>query len=135
MVAFIFASKYLRIMNTRRDVFQAIADPTRRAIIGLISKEPTNVNSIAGQFDVSRQAISLHLKILTECGLISVKRQGRERVCEAKLEKLNEVNEWVAQYKEFWSKKLNALENYLSTISENKNDKYEKSTGKNIKRK
>lgn len=135
MVAFIFASKYLRIMNARRDVFQAIADPTRRAIIGLISKEPTNVNSIAGQFDVSRQAISLHLKILTECGLISVKRQGRERVCEAKLEKLNEVNEWVAQYKEFWSKKLNALENYLNTISENKNDKYEKSTGKNIKRK
>ncbi len=135
MIAFIFASKCLRIMNARRDVFQAIADPTRRAIIGLISKEPTNVNNIAGQFDVSRQAISLHLKILTECGLISVKRQGRERVCEAKLEKLNEVNEWVAQYKEFWSKKLNALENYLNTISENKNDKYEKSTGKNIKRK
>lgn len=135
VIAFIFASKHLRIMNARRDVFQAIADPTRRAIIGLISKEPTNVNSIAEQFDVSRQAISLHLKILTECGLVSVKRLGRERVCEAKLEKLNEVNEWVAQYKEFWSKKLNALENYLNNISENKNDKYEKSTGENIKRK
>ena len=67
--------------------------------------------------------------------LVQVKKYGRERVCDARLEKLNEVNEWVAQYKEFWSKKLNALENYLNTISENKNEKYEKSTGKNIKRK
>lgn len=122
-------------MDARRDVFQAIADPTRRAIIGFISNEPTNVNRIAAQFDVSRQAISLHLKILTECGLVYVRRQGRERVCEAKLEKLNEVNEWVAQYKAFWTKKLDALETYLNNISDNKNDKDEKSTGKNIKRK
>ncbi len=133
MIAFIFASKRLRIMNARRDVFQAIADPTRRAIIGFISKEPTNINTIAEQFDVSRQAVSLHLKILTECGLVSVKQQGRERVCEAKLEKLNEVNEWVNQYREFWTQKLGALETYLNNISGNKNDKYEKSTGKNIK--
>jgi DNA-binding transcriptional ArsR family regulator len=135
VIAFIFASKYLHNMEARRDVFQAIADPTRRAIIGLIASEPTNVNRIAEKFDVSRQAISLHLKILTECGLVYVKRQGRERICEAKLEKLHEVNEWVKQYKEFWTKKLDALENYLNNISENKNDKYEKSTGKNNKRK
>jgi len=114
MLAFIFASKYLHIMETRRDVFQAIADPTRRAIIGMIAKEPVNVNTIAEQFDVSRQAISLHLKILAECGLLNMKQQGRERICEAKLEKLNEINEWVSQYKQFWESKLDALGKFLN---------------------
>lgn len=121
LLAFIFASKHLRIMEARRDVFQAIADPTRRAIIGMIARKPTNVNTIAEQFDVSRQAISLHLKILAECGLLSMKQQGRERICEARLEKLSEVNEWIAQYKQFWTQKLDALENYLNTITDKKN--------------
>lgn len=121
--------------DARRDVFQAIADPTRRAIIGMIAKEPTNVNAIAEQFDVTRQAISLHLKILAECGLLSVRQQGRERICEAKLEKLGEVNEWIAQYKQFWTQKLDALENYLNTITDDKITNHEKSTRKNIKRK
>lgn len=107
-------------MEARRDVFQAIADPTRRAIIGMIAKEPTNVNAIADQFDVSRQAISLHLKILAECGLLTMKQQGRERICEAQLEKLSEVNEWITQYKQFWTQKLDALENYLNDIADNK---------------
>ena len=97
----------------KQDIFQAIADPTRRAIIGMIAKEPVNVNTIAEQFDVSRQAISLHLKILAECGLLSMKQQGRERICEAKLEKLNEVNEWISQYKQFWNTKLDALDKFL----------------------
>lgn len=101
-------------MEIRRDVFQAIADPTRRAIIGMIAKEPINVNTIAEQFDVSRQAISLHLKILTECGLLRMKQQGRERICEAKLEKLNEVNDWITQYKQFWETKLDALGEFLN---------------------
>ena len=135
LLAFIFASKYLRIMEARRDVFQAIADPTRRAIIGMIAREPTNINTIADQFDVSRQAISLHLKILAECGLLSLKQQGRERICEARLEKLSEVNEWIAQYKQFWTQKLDALENYLNNIADNKNSDHGKSVGKNIKRK
>lgn len=113
ILACIFASKYLRIMETRRDVFQAIADPTRRAIIGLIAKQPTNVNAIAEQFDVTRQAISLHLKILTECGLLTMNQQGRERICEARLDKLNEVNEWVEQYRAFWETKLDALGDFL----------------------
>jgi len=120
-------------MEARRDVFQAIADPTRRAIIGMIAKEPTNVNAIAEQFDVSRQAISLHLKILAECGLLSMKQQGRERICEAKLEKLGEVNEWIAQYKKFWTQRLDALENYLNTITDKKNSIHEKPTRKIIK--
>lgn len=108
-------------MEARRDVFQAIADPTRRAILGMIAKQPTNVNTIADQFDVSRQAISLHLKILAECGLLSMTQQGRERICEAKLEKLREVNEWVAQYKQFWTQKLDALESYLNRLDDNHN--------------
>jgi len=100
-------------METRRDVFQAIADPTRRAIIGMIAKGPANVNTIAEQFNMSRQAISLHLKILAECDLLRMKQQGRERICEAKLEKLNEVNEWITQCKQFWETKLDALGHFL----------------------
>lgn len=126
MLALIFASKYLRKMEARRDVFQAIADPTRRAIIGLVAEQPMNVNTIAERFQVTRQAVSLHLKILTECGLIVIKQQGRERYCEAKLDNLSEVNEWVSQYRKFWTQKLDALENYLNTISSNKKSKYGK---------
>ncbi len=97
----------------RRDVFQAIADPTRRKIINLLAGESLNLNSIADKFDVSRPAISKHIRILTECGLITIKQQGRERYCEAKLNKLNEVSDWVEQYRQFWTAKLDALENYL----------------------
>lgn len=100
-------------MEIRRDVFQAIADPTRRAIIGLIAKQPVNVNTIAEKFEVSRQAISLHLKILSECGLLQVKQQGRERLCEARLEKLNEVHEWVEQYRKVWLDRFSALHRFL----------------------
>ncbi|MFC3199572.1 ArsR/SmtB family transcription factor [Parapedobacter deserti] len=125
-------------MEARRDVFQAIADPTRRAIIGMIAKEPTNVNAISEQFDVSRQAISLHLKILAECGLLSMKKQGRERICEARLEKLSEVNEWIVQYKKFWTQKLGALENYLNDftdkIADEKKTHHGESLRKNIER-
>jgi len=100
----------------RRDVFQAIADPTRRAIINMIAHQSLNLNAVAENFEVSRPAISKHIKILTECGLIVIKQQGRERFCEAKLDKLNEVSDWVEQYKEFWNIKLDALENYLTEI-------------------
>ena len=100
-------------MEARRDVFQAIADPTRRAIIGMIAQQPVNVNTIAEQFDVSRQAISLHLKILSECGLLNIKQLGRERLCEAKLEKLNEVHKWVEQYHKLWAGRLSALKNFI----------------------
>ena len=101
-------------MEARRDVFQAIADPTRRAIIGMTAKEPINVNTIADHFNVSRQAISLHLKILLECDLLTMKQQGRERMYEAKLEKLSEVNEWITQYRQLWETKLDALGKYLN---------------------
>jgi DNA-binding transcriptional ArsR family regulator len=100
----------------RRDVFQAIADPTRREIINMISMQSLNLNAVAEKFDVSRPAISKHIKILTECGLIVIKQKGRERYCEARLQKLNEVSNWVEQYKQFWNAKLDALENYLAQI-------------------
>lgn len=100
-------------MEARRDVFQAIADPTRRAIIGRIAQEPVNINSIAEQFKISRQAISLQLKILEECGLLQVKQQGRERICVAKLEKLSEVQEWVTQHQKIWASRLQALKRFV----------------------
>jgi len=104
-------------METRRDVFQAIADPTRREIIGMIARKPMNLNAIAEKFDVSRQAISLHVRVLTECGLIEVWKSGRERYCEAKLGQLDEVSEWVDQQKAFWNNKLDALEKFLQQES------------------
>ena len=97
----------------RRDVFQAIADPTRREIINMISKKSLNVNAVAENFEVTRTAIYKHLKILMECGLINIRQQGRERYCEAKLEKLNEVSDWVEQYRKIWMEKMDALEEYI----------------------
>lgn len=104
----------------RRDVFQAIADPTRREIINMIAYKPLNVNSVAENFDVSRTAIYKHIKILTECGLVTIRQQGRERYCEAKLGGLNEVSQWIEQYRKLWSQRLDSLENYLKTMQSKK---------------
>ena len=104
----------------RRDVFQAIADPTRREIIQMLAQESLNLNAVADRFDISRPAISKHIKILTECGLITIHPRGRERLCEAKLETLNEVSDWVAQYRQFWETKLDSLENYLADLQSKK---------------
>jgi DNA-binding transcriptional ArsR family regulator len=112
----------------RRDVFQAIADPTRRAIINMIAHESLTLNSVAENFHVSRPAISKHIKILTECGLIVIKQQGRERYCEARLQKLNEVSQWIEQYRVFWTSKMDALENFL--VKEMKTDSKRKSLKK-----
>jgi DNA-binding transcriptional ArsR family regulator len=100
----------------RRDIFQAIADPTRRQIISLLADEPLNLNSIAGNFKVTRQAISLHIKILEECGLIEIRTQGRERFCEAQMDKLSEVSAWIDQYRQHWEKKVDSLETYLDKL-------------------
>jgi len=100
----------------RRDVFQAIADPTRREILGMIAHKSLNINAVTENFDVSRAAIYKHMKILTECGLLEIKQRGRERFCEGKLNRLNEVSDWVAQYKEFWEARFDSLEIYLKEI-------------------
>ena len=102
----------------RRDVFQAIADPTRREIINLLAKRSLNLNAVSENFDISRPAISKHIRILTECGLVIVKQQGRERYCEAQLQQLKKVSAWVERYRAFWTKKLDALEDFLAADTE-----------------
>ena len=100
----------------RRDVFQAIADPRRRAILSLLAYHTLTLNAIAENFKISRPAVSKHVKILSECGLVKIKQHGRERYCEAKLDKLGEVSDWVEQYKQFWEAKLGSLEKYLAEL-------------------
>jgi DNA-binding transcriptional ArsR family regulator len=97
----------------RRDVFQAIADPTRREILDLLANQSLNLNAVAAKFEISRPAVSKHIRILTECGLVTIKLQGRERYCRADLRKLKEVADWTAQYRRLWSEKLDALDSFL----------------------
>ena len=103
-------------MYSRRDVFQAIADPTRREIIQLIAGQSLNLNSIADNFNVSRPAISQHIKILVECGLIVIEKQGRERFCEARLQQLDEVSSWIERYRQIWAEQFDALDNLLEKM-------------------
>jgi DNA-binding transcriptional ArsR family regulator len=97
----------------RRDVFQAIADPTRRAIIGVLAEKKATVSEVATHFEVSLVAISKQIKILEECGLVQTEQVGRERYCIATLEKLAEVAVWVTTYELFWKKRLTNLKNLL----------------------
>jgi len=113
-------------MKARRDVYQAIADPTRKAIIQIIASQSHNINSIAEKFDMSRQAVSLHVKVLTDCGLVVVKQQGRDRFCEAQLNRLSEVSRWVDQYRRHWESKLDGLETYLEKLKKEKYGKRKK---------
>lgn len=103
----------IHLRNMRRDVFQAIADPTRREIIDLIAHRPLTLNTIAKNFHMSRSAISQHIKLLSECGLVLIKQDGRERFCEVEFKKLNEVSIWIEQYRTFWTNKLDALEVHI----------------------
>lgn len=110
-------------METRRDIFQAIADPTRRAIIHLISSKPENLTSISENFSMSRQAVTLHVKILEECGLVTIRRNGRERSCELIPEKLKEVDEWISYYRTFWSNKFKSLKTFIDEENQTKKNK------------
>ena len=100
----------------RRDVFQAIADPTRREIISLIARQPLTPNMVAEQFDVSRQAISKHMKILTECGLLNYKIQGREYYYSIQAKKLAEVDDWLQPFRKMWDDKFSQLDKVLKQI-------------------
>jgi DNA-binding transcriptional ArsR family regulator len=97
----------------RRDGFQAIADPPRREIIHLLSGDSLNLNAVADHFEISRPAVSKHIKILTECGLLIIRRNGRERICQADRRKLKTVADWTETYRSFWSQKMDALETFL----------------------
>ena len=110
-------------MMSRRDSFQAIADPTRREIIKMLIRETMNVNAIADKFNASRQAISLHIKILDECGVIDISKNGRDRLCTIRPDALNEVSTWVAQYHKAWMGRIDRLEKYLNKIQRKKNAK------------
>ena len=107
----------------RRDVFQAISDPTRREIIHLIAYQPLNLNTIAENFQMSRPAISQHMKVLIECGLVTVHQKGRERYCEARLDKLDEVAQWVEQYRMVWQQKHDRLDKVLEKLTDKKKNK------------
>lgn len=107
-------------MEARRDVFQAIADPTRRQIIEVLAQNSLNLNALAEKFDVTRQAVSLHVKILEECGLIMVRQQGRERFCEARIDQLNEVATWIDYCQQFWKTKFKSLDKYLTKVQSKK---------------
>jgi DNA-binding transcriptional ArsR family regulator len=97
----------------RRDVFQAIADPNRRAILSLLAQQRLTLNGVAENFRISRPAVSRHIKILKECGLVVVIPQGRERYCEARFGKLNEVSDWLEQYRQLWEQRFDRLDDIL----------------------
>jgi len=100
----------------RRDVFQAIADPTRRQIINMIAHQTLTPNGVADNFDVSRQAISKHIQILAECGIISIKQQGRERYCYVQPKKLDEVTDWLADFRKSWESRFDKLDGLLAEM-------------------
>ncbi|GAA0720197.1 metalloregulator ArsR/SmtB family transcription factor [Aquimarina litoralis] len=103
----------------RRDVFQAIADPIRRNIISILANQTLSVNAIAEKFDVSRPAISKHLKILEECGIISISKKGRERYCLIQPQNLIPAFLWIEQYKNLWEDRLDSFEDYLYKLQSN----------------
>ena len=104
----------------RRDVFQAIADPTRRAIILLIAFQAMTPNAIAEHFDTSRQAVSKHLKILTECELLKQNQKGREIFYQLDGTKMEEIDKWIAQYKKIWENRFDQLDKILLTLKKKK---------------
>jgi DNA-binding transcriptional ArsR family regulator len=104
----------------RRDVFQAIADPNRRAILSLLATQQLTLNGVAEKFRISRPAVSRHIKILKECGLVVIHQQGRERYCEAKLDGLQEVSAWVDKSRRLWEGRLDRLDEYLKEIQKDK---------------
>ncbi len=104
----------------RRDIFQAIADPTRRAIIVLIALQAMTPNAIAEHFDTTRQAVSKHLRILTECDLVKQEHQGREIYYSLEIDKMKEIDKWLDQFRKIWETRFNQLDNLLSTIKKQK---------------
>ncbi len=107
-------------MEARRDIFQAIADPTRRAIITLIALQAMTPNAIAEHFDTSRQAVSKHLQILTECELVTQNQQGREIYYQLEVNKMKEIDKWLDQFRKIWETRFNQLDKLLETIKKQK---------------
>ena len=100
----------------RRDIFQAIADPTRRAIIALIALQAMTPNAIADNFHTTRQSISKHLRILTECDLVKQEYKGREIYYQLEINKMKEIDKWLDQFRKIWETRFNQLDNVLTTM-------------------
>ena len=122
-VAHIFATDWLPIKlnnSMRRDIFQAIADPTRRAIIILIASQAMTPNAIADNFHTTRQSVSKHLRILTECELVKQEQQGREIYYTLKIEKMKEIDKWIEPFRKIWETRFKQLDNVLATLKKQK---------------
>ena len=104
----------------RRDIFQAIADPTRRAIIALIAVQAMTPNTLAEHFDTTRQAVSKHLQILTECEVLSQQQQGREIYYQLKIDKMKEIDQWLEQFRKIWEQRYDQLDGLLQTLKSDK---------------
>lgn len=107
----------------KRDIFQAIADPTRRAIIALIAIQAMTPNAIADNFHTSRQAVSKHLRILAECELVTQEQKGREIFYSLEIEKMREIDEWLEQYRKIWEARFEQLDEMLAMITKQKKEK------------
>jgi len=106
----------------KRDVFQAIADPTRRAILVLVATNSLTPNAIAEQFNTTRQAVSKHIKILNECELLDEKKVGREIYYQLKIDKMKEIDKWLAQFKEIWESRFSQLDQVLMNLKSKENE-------------
>lgn len=106
----------------RRDIFQAIADPTRRAIIALIAMQAMTPNAIAENFDITRQAVSKHLRILSECDLLKQEQQGREIYYQLEIDKMKEIDQWLEQYRQIWESRFDQLDAYLAKLQKDKSN-------------
>jgi DNA-binding transcriptional ArsR family regulator len=107
-------------MKLRRDIFQAISDPTRRAILVLLSSQALTAGAIAENFDAARPTISKHLQILNECDLVAANQQGREIYYQLKIEKMKEIDTWLEQFRQIWESRFEQLDTLLSTLKNNK---------------
>lgn len=104
------------VMITRRDVFQAIADPTRRAILSLLLVQAMTPNALAAHFDSTRQAVSKHVGILVECGLVAQQQQGREIYYHLNTNKMKEVDAWLEPFRKIWEDRFSQLDDILDNL-------------------
>ena len=121
MVVLKLATKWLYMIE-RRDVFQAIADPTRRMIIQRLSGGALNIGQIVDDFGMTRQGIAKHLKVLHECGMVTLTQRGREQMCEARLDQLDEVADWVNESRKRWNQRFEKLDKFLADTKDSKNE-------------
>lgn len=110
-------------MKLRRDIFQAISDPTRRSILVLLTSQSMTAGAIAENFDAARPTISKHIQILNECNLVEANQKGREIYYELKVEKMKEIDTWLERFRAIWENRFNQLDNVLETLKKNKNEK------------